>query len=79
MASCCSLAYDIPLGSLSNMVTSMMGHNEVNKLELVAELSSMAQRGAVMPFPAFGPKAESAFNMVLPDMILDVLCNVITG
>lgn len=65
MASCCSLASDVPLGSLSGMVTSIMCHTAVNKLGLPAELSNMAQHGAVVPFPAFGPGVESAFDMVL--------------
>lgn len=71
-ASCCSLTSDIPLGSLSSTVTSMMCHIAINKPGFPAEVSSMAQHGAVMPFPAFRPRVESAFDMVLPGMVLDV-------
>lgn len=72
MVSCCSLASDVPLGSLSSTVTSVMCHTAVNKLGFPAELSNMAQHGAVVPLPAFGPRVESAFDMLIPGVVLDV-------
>lgn len=54
-ASCYSLASDVPLGSLSSMVTLISYHTAVNKHGLPAELSNVVQHGVVMLFPAFGP------------------------
>jgi len=49
----------------------MTCHTAINKLGLPAELSNVAEHGALVPFPAFGSRVESALDMVLPGMVLD--------